>query len=142
MSQKTWTVMKYRRANVKGGTYFFTVNLAERRRCLLVDEIETLRTVFKSIKTKHPFHIDASKQRKGERGIWQRRYWEHCIRDDRDYEQQVNYIHYNPVKHNYVHRAVDWPYSSVHWYIRDGLLPRSWGASEGFNDTQCFGEKY
>jgi putative transposase len=178
--------MKYRRANVKGGTYFFTVNLAERRRSLLVDQIETLRTVFKSIKTKHPFYIDAmvvlpdhlhalwslpeedndypmrwmliksgfsrrilkgeqinaSKQRKGERGIWQRRYWEHCIRDDRDYEQHINYIHYNPVKHNYVHRAVDWPYSSVHRYIRDGLLPRSWGASEGFNDTQCFGEKY
>jgi putative transposase len=176
--------MKYRRANVKGGTYFFTVNLAERHRSLLVDEIKALRRVFKTIKSKHPFHIDAmvvlpdhlhalwslpegdvdypmrwmliksgfsrriekrerinaSKQQKGERGIWQRRYWEHCIRDDRDYERHVNYIHYNPVKHKYVHRAVDWPYSSVHRYIRGGVLPRSWGLSEAFMDTRGFGE--
>ena len=58
-----------------------------------------------------------SRINKGERGIWQRRYWEHLIRDERDYEQHVNYIHYTPVKHGYVERAVEWKYSSIHRYI-------------------------
>jgi len=51
--------MRYRRANVTGGTYFFTVNLAERKRTLLVDHIDVLRTVIRSVKTAHPFRIDA-----------------------------------------------------------------------------------
>lgn len=51
--------MRYRRADVRGGTYFFTVNLAERRRTLLVDHIDALRTVMQKVKTMHPFHIDA-----------------------------------------------------------------------------------
>jgi REP element-mobilizing transposase RayT len=118
--------MRYRRADVTGGTYFFTVNLAERSRTLLVDHVDTLRQVVRLVKAKHPFHIDAmvilpdhlhavwtlppgdcdyptrwmlikasfsrripagerrnkSRMTKGERGIWQRRYWEHVIRDE------------------------------------------------------------
>ena len=120
--------MRYRRADVAGGTYFFTVNLAERKRTLLVDFIDDLRAVMKKVKKSHPFHIDAmvvlpdhlhamwtlpvndanypmrwslikagfsrrlpkderrnpSRVAKGERGIWQRRYWEHLIRDVTD----------------------------------------------------------
>lgn len=68
-----------------------------------------------------------SRVAKGERGIWQRRYWEHCIRDERDYEKHVDYIHFNPVKHGYVTRAVDWDHSSIHRYIADGRLPQDWG---------------
>ena len=49
---------------------------------------------------------------KGERGIWQRRFWEHVIRDEGDYERHVDYLHYNPVKHGHVTRVADWPYSS------------------------------
>ncbi len=49
-----------------------------------------------------------------ERGIWQRRFWEHMIRDERDYQHHVDYIHYNPVKHQWVKRVADWPYSSYH----------------------------
>ncbi|MCP4265756.1 MAG: transposase, partial [Candidatus Brocadiaceae bacterium] len=51
--------MRYRRVDVDGGTYFFTVNLADRKRTLLVDYVDDLRNVMKKIKTAHPFHIDA-----------------------------------------------------------------------------------
>ncbi|XLM22241.1 transposase, partial [Chromobacterium piscinae] len=49
-----------------------------------------------------------------ERGIWQRRYWEHQIRDEADLQAHVDYIHYNPVKHGHVERVLEWPYSSFH----------------------------
>jgi putative transposase len=68
-----------------------------------------------------------SKIARRERGIWQRRYWEHTIRDDADFERHVNYIHFNPVKHGHVSRARDWPHSSFHRYIREGILPIDWG---------------
>jgi putative transposase len=69
----------------------------------------------------------ASKLKKREKGIWQRRYWEHAIRDDRDLERHVDYIHYNPVKHGLVSRVVDWPHSSFHRYVEKSLLPVDWG---------------
>ena len=68
--------------------------------------------------------IGASRRSKGERGIWQRRFWEHLIRDEQDLAQHVDYIHTNPVKHGYVARASDWPYSSIHRYIKQGCLLR------------------
>jgi len=140
--------MRYRRADIKGGTYFFTVNLAQRHLRLLLDRVEILREAVKTVKQRHPFHIDAfvvlpdhlhaiwtlppdnadfttrwmliksgfsrhiamherrsvSRISKGERGIWQRRYWEHLIRDENDFERHVDYIHYNPVKHGRMRR--------------------------------------
>lgn len=72
-------------------------------------------------------YISPSRKMKNERGIWQRRFWEHLIRDDKDYQQHMNYIHYNPVKHNHVKRAADWPYSSIHRHIKSGDLPINWG---------------
>jgi len=71
---------------------------------------------------------DPSRVKKGERGIWQRRYWEHWVRDDRDFERHVEYIHYNPVKHGFVKRPADWLWSSIHRYIQAGTLPTDWGA--------------
>lgn len=59
-------------------------------------------------------HINPSRTQKGERGIWQRRFWEHVIRDERDYLNHIEYIHNNPIKHDYVSNAQDWPYSSIH----------------------------
>ncbi len=50
--------------------------------------------------------------RRGERGIWQRRYWEHTIRDERDLTAHMDYIHFNPVKHGFVEHPVEWPHSS------------------------------
>ena len=74
--------------------------------------------------------ISASRMRKGERGIWQRRYWEHYIRDERDLQQHIDYIHINPVKHHHTKRAADWPYSSIHRYIKQGILPENWAGGE------------
>lgn len=67
--------------------------------------------------------------RKGERGIWQRRFWEHTIRDDRDYAAHMDYVHFNPVKHGLVARAADWTYSSFHRCVAHGLDPSDWGMS-------------
>jgi putative transposase len=70
--------------------------------------------------------ISRSRARKQERGIWQRRFWEHAIRDEPDFKRHVDYIHHNPVKHGYVPRVMDWPYSSFHRYVRQGILPSDW----------------
>jgi putative transposase len=66
---------------------------------------------------------------KGERGIWQRRYWEHTLRDEWDVERHIDYIHYNPVKHGHVARVADWPFSSFHRFARRGVYPTDWGGT-------------
>jgi putative transposase len=75
----------------------------------------------------------ASRIKKGERGIWQRRFWEHLIRDERDYRQHIDYIHYNPVKHGYVKQTIDWKYSSFHRAVNWGIYSSNWGG-EGIDD--------
>ena len=70
--------------------------------------------------------LSASRMKRGERGIWQRRYWEHLIRDEEDYRRHVDYIHWNPVKHGWVERVADWPYSSFHKYVRQGVYSWEW----------------
>jgi putative transposase len=167
---------EYRRYRVKGGSYFFTVNLAERKRKLLTEHAGILRDAFRTVKQAHPFQLDAvavlpnhlhciwtlpegdddfslrwrqiksafsraietgervslSRAGKQERGIWQRRFWEHAIRDEDDFRHHVDYIHYNPVKHGYVEKVADWPYSSFHRYVRLGIYPLGWvGTDDG-----------
>ena len=78
----------------------------------------------------------ASRQKRGERGIWQRRFWEHVIRDEDDYYNHVNYIHYNPVKHGWVRHPREWPYSSYHRDIKEGTIPPEW--SETVNEMEGF----
>jgi putative transposase len=68
-----------------------------------------------------------ARHRNGEPALWQRRYWEHTIRDDRDFARHVDYVHFNPVKHGLVGRVSDWPHSSFHRYVRRGLLGGSFG---------------
>ena len=162
--------MRYRRANIPGATYFFTVNLADRKSNLLTEHIDILRNAMRKIRQSHPFDIIAmvilpdhlhaiwrlpevdadfplrwslikaafsreipktevirrSRKMKRERGIWQRRYWEHQIRNDDDLEKHVAYVHFNPVKHGYVASAVEWPYSSIHREIARGNVDESW----------------
>ncbi len=77
----------------------------------------------------HKRHPGTSRIKRKEQGIWQRRYWEHLIRDDMDYEHHVHYIHYNQVKHNYCREPAKWPYSSIHKFIRQGIVARDWGSS-------------
>ncbi|TAK94201.1 transposase, partial [Patescibacteria group bacterium] len=73
--------------------------------------------------------ISNSRKRKNERGLWQRRFWEHLIRDDEDYQHHFDYIHYNPVKHGYVQQAMDWPYSSFHLWVKRKVYPEHWAAN-------------
>ncbi|MGH8547584.1 MAG: REP-associated tyrosine transposase [Methylococcales bacterium] len=160
----------YRRYRVPGGTFFFTVNLLERRQDLLVRHIDALREAVRVTRRQRPFRIDAwvvlpdhlhcvwtlppgdddfsnrwkaikirfvqaippterrSKVRvtRGERGVWQRRFWEHAIRNELDYARHIDYVHWNPMKHGLVQRLADWPYSSFHRFVRLGLLSSDW----------------
>ena len=161
----------YRRLNVQGASWFFTVNLAERYgNHLLVDHIDLLRNAFMYIKRKRAFHMDAvvvmpdhlhciwtlppgdadfstrwsllkshfsraidkgesispGRVKRRERGLWQRRFWEHLLRDQADYNNHVDYIHWNPVKHGLVERVADWPHSSFHKFVEQGIYPENW----------------
>lgn len=71
--------------------------------------------------------IISGKNKRGEYNLWQPRYWEHTIRDEIDFENHVNYIHYNPVKHGLVKQVCDWQYSSFHRYVKEGTLTKDWG---------------
>ncbi|WP_428312026.1 REP-associated tyrosine transposase [Hydrocarboniphaga sp.] len=77
---------------------------------------------------------------RGEYSLWQRRFWEHTIRDGDDYARHVDYIHYNPVRHGLVSAVGDWPYSSFHRYVRQGLLPNDWGGVNPEPDQDVYGE--
>jgi len=162
---------QYRRAKIEGGTFFFTVTLAERRSDFLIRHVDSLRRAYRSVRHRLPFktvaicilpdHLHAiwslpegdadfplrwnlikrgfssglpaaaarssSKVARREKGIWQRRYWEHAIRDEADLARHVDYIHFNPVKHGLVSRVSDWPYSSFHNFVARGDLPSDWG---------------
>ncbi len=165
-------MVQYRRSRVAGGTYFFTVNLRDRRSGLLVEHIDALRDIVRDVRAKFPFEIDAmvvlpdhwhsvwtlpqddanyvrrlrlikarftkhlvhagvniAKDARGEYSLWQKRFWEHTIRDDRDFEAHVNYVHINPVKHGYVARAVDWSHSTIHRNVKTGMLPDDWASA-------------
>jgi putative transposase len=173
----------YRRNRIPGGTFFFTVNLVDRRSDLLVEQIDALRDVVRQVRRRAPFRIDAwvvlpdhmhclwtlpegdadfpSRWRaiktafakslpvdearspvmtsRGERGIWQRRYWEHTIRDDRDFAAHIDYTHFNPVKHGLVEHPANWPYSSFHRCVASRRYPAEW--SGGTGEPQETGER-
>ncbi len=80
--------------------------------------------------TKYEGVISKSRSNKGERAFWQRKFWEHTIRDENDFIKHVEYIHYNPVKHGLVASPKDWEYSSFHRYVNLGLYDEMWGSSE------------
>ncbi|TFI51524.1 transposase [Mastigocladus laminosus UU774] len=169
--------MKYQRAKIEGGTYFFTVVTYNRYKFLCEpNNVSLLRNSFRYIMNQHPFKIDAivllpehlhciwtlpngdsdfstrwrliksyfsrqctsqyqseistSRQKKKEKAIWQRRFWEHCITDEQDFKSHIEYIHYNPVKHGLVNAPKDWEYSSFHNYVRQGIYDADWGVGE------------
>jgi putative transposase len=174
----------YRRNFFRGGSYFFTVNLAERRLRLLTEHADLLRAAFRYTRQRHPFTVEAivvlpdhlhavwtlpegdadfsvrwrlikatfsravpggermsaSRAGKGERGIWQRRYWEHTLRNEEDFMRHLDYIHFNPVKHGLVVRVKDWPYSSFHRMVRLGIYAEDW-AGDGKEDDADRGER-
>lgn len=65
-------------------------------------------------------------QARGKQNVWQKRFWEHRIRNEQDLHRHIDYIHYNPVKHGHVLNPTDWPYSSIHRYIKQNILPEHW----------------
>ncbi|MDH5433969.1 MAG: transposase [Gammaproteobacteria bacterium] len=81
-----------------------------------------------------------SRIKRNERGIWQRRFWEHTIKDANDYERHMDYIHYNPVKHGWSGTVKEWPYSSFHRMVKMGIYPSNWAGS-GLEDFET-GEKW
>ena len=171
---------RYRRSNVGGATYFFTVNTYLRQPILTHPEVRaTLREAIEHVRVYLPFTIDAwvlmpdhlhaiwtlpqndaaygkrwgmikahvsgrfehllerdevrrsSRITRREADFWQRRIWEHQIRDGRDFERCVDYIHYNPVKHKLVERAGEWPYSTFHRFVSRGVYPKNWSTDPG-----------
>lgn len=176
-------MVNYRRNFVPGGSFFFTVTLANRKSKILIDHVDLMRNAMRVARQERPFIIDAivilpdhlhailtlppndsdfsgrwrrikghfssalidastdlKRRPNGSLALWQRRFWEHTIRDEGDYARHVDYIHYNPVKHGFVPRVCDWSYSSFHRYVRDGILPEDWAGdmSEGGGN---FGER-
>jgi len=83
--------------------------------------------------------LSAVRVARNERGIWQRRFWEHLIRDEADYAQHIEYCYINPLKHRLVSRVRDWPHSSFHRDVRAGLFPADWGGDSEM--TGDFGER-
>lgn len=71
-----------------------------------------------------------SRQNRQEAAIWQRRFWEHTIDGEEDFENHFDYIHYNAVKHGLVERAVDWKWSSFHRYVREEIYDANWAAGD------------
>jgi putative transposase len=182
MRDRLHSMVRYRRNFIPGGTYFFTVTLADRRATALVDHIDTLRSAFHAARGARPFAIDAivvlpdhlhailtlptddadfsGRRRRikghfssalieaglhlkrwpnGDLALWQRRFWEHTVRDESDFARHIDYVHFNPVKHGLVQRVRDWPYSSFHRYVREGLLPEDWAGDVSEKEAD-FGE--
>ena len=92
------------------------------------DDFSTRWRLIKSTFSRYMTVIPDEGKRRGERDIWQRRFWEHLIRDDEDFQRHVDYIHYNPVKHGYVECVADWPYSSFRRFVRQGVYGEDWGS--------------
>ena len=90
--------------------------------------IDRLRYAFKRVMDKRPFEMDS-----GEKKIWQRRFWEHVIRNEEDWRRHVDYIHYNPVKHGYAMCPSDWQYSSFSRAVERGWYSQDWGNHEPGN---------
>ena len=70
--------------------------------------------------------VSKSRTKRGERGVWQRRFWEHLIKDRRDFAKHMDYIHYNPVKHGYVKCPHQWEHSSFHRWVKEGVYKSDW----------------
>lgn len=75
-----------------------------------------------------PYELNKSKINKGEKGIWQRRYFEHTIINEDDLNKHIDYIHYNPVKHGHVKNVKDWNFSSFHRFVKKNLYEENWGS--------------
>ena len=92
--------------------------------------ISVIKTLFSKQIDSENESVTASRTARRERGVWQRRFYDHVIRDESDFQTHIDYIHINPVKHGYVQRVKDWHHSSFHRYVRHGVLPIDWGGGD------------
>jgi len=187
----TWAHMpNYRRIQIPGIIYFFTVVTYKRQKMLVIPKSrQILRAMIHEVRQQLPFticgwvllpdHIHCiwalpendsdyskrwgmikagfskmaknlfhrdewitdSKRKYREATIWQRRFWEHMIRDEDDFRRHIDYLHFNPVKHGLVKRVRDWPYSTFHRFVKKGFYPPGWGGDEMGDTTDTdFGE--
>ncbi len=74
------------------------------------------------------------RQTKGQGTLWQQRFWEHLIHDERDYARHFDYLHGNPLKHGLVARVGDWPWSSFHRWVKEGIYPVDWGGDASLDE--------
>jgi putative transposase len=95
---------------------------------------------WRAIKTFFCIELGKHVPRMQMKNIWQRGYWEHTIQDEQDYKTHMDYVHINPLKHGYVNRVSDWPYSSFHSYVEKGVYSSKWGENIEFNESTKFGE--
>lgn len=84
--------------------------------------------------------MNHTKGRRNESTLWQRRFWEHIIRDETDYVRHMDYLHYNPVKHGLVKSVKDWPFSTFHRYVQKGVYAENWGGLDELTRDDAFGE--
>jgi len=82
--------------------------------------------------------LSVAKKKRRESSLWQRRFWEHRIRSERDFTNHLDYLHFNPVKHGHCHNPADWPFSSIHRYQAKGIYPKDWAATESPNLKQNY----
>jgi putative transposase len=99
----------------------------------LPDGDEDFSTRWRLIRRHFSLTIDTPLTKRGEKLVWQRRFWEHLIRDEEDWRRHLDYIHYNPVKHGYVRSPRDWPSSSFHRAVKQGWYLEDWGSEEPEN---------
>lgn len=85
--------------------------------------------------------LDASRTKRRERLLWQRRFWEHTIRDEQDLAAHLDYIHYNPVKHGWCSAPAQWPYSSFHRFVREARYPLDWAAERAPETSEHVGRE-
>lgn len=95
----------------------------------------------KHCESKYRGQTSMSRLKKNEQPVWQRRFWEHAIRDDEDYAKHMDYIHYNPVKHGLVNAPRDWEYSTFHKYMKSGVYNKMWGAVEEISFAEHIGKE-
>jgi REP-associated tyrosine transposase len=170
--------MRYRRARVPGGTYFFTLVTGQRRALFNAPRsVRALEEAIADVRSHRPFEVEAqvilpdhlhamwalpegdadystrwrlikshftrayvrtvtpapvgtSRRTKREQSVWQRRFWEHLIRDERDFAAHLDYIHYNPVRHGLAAAPRDWPHSTFAKWVARGAYEADWGSGE------------
>ncbi len=110
--------------------FLWTLPLGDGNYSKRVGRLKVLFT--RALRGKHllPQDVSISRQKHRESDVWQRRFWEHTIRDEADWIRHLNYLHYNPVKHGLVRCPHEWEFSSFRWFVQQGMYEADWGCGD------------